>query len=556
MKCTDGATLPKLESLPDDVATLKGMIVQLLQALHTSRHESESLQHRLAELLRRLYGKRSEKIDPNQLLLFPELLEAAQPPVEAAAEPQADAASNDDHADGDKTDDDSKKKKKPGHGRKRLPEHLPRERVIHDLADAEKICPCCGKLLSKIGEETSEQLEYTPAIFKVLVHVRYKYACESTCETGVVRAALPAQPIDKGLPGSGLLAYIAVGKYADHLPLYRLEGIVARSGVEISRKTMCGWMAHCAELLSPVYRRMIAKIKESKKIHTDDTVVPVLDPELDRTKTGRLWAYLGDDDHPYTIFDYTPDRTRAGPVEWLKDFRGYPQADAYGAYDGIYLEENSAIVEVACWAHARRKFFDAQKSDQWRSTHAMAMIGQLYAVEREAKASAAAFEKETGKPMPRPDYHALRCRLRQEQAKPVMEKIVAWLDAESREVLPKSPMGLAIAYAQNNLVALQRYLEVGMLEIDNNAAERAIKNVVIGRKNWLFAGSDNGGKTAAIFFSLTVTCKQLGINPWAYLKDLLDRVSTHPAKDINDLLPDRWAQTGFQAAVNESLAPG
>jgi hypothetical protein len=313
-------------------------------------------------------------------------------------------------------------------------------------------------------------------------------------------------------------------------------------------------MAHCAELLSPVYRRMIDKIKESKKIHTDDTTVPVLDDQLDRTKTGRLWVYLGDDDHPYTAFDYTPNHNRDGPVKWLEGFSGYLQADAYGGYDGIYLDPNSAIVECACCAHVRRKFFDAQKSDVVRSTHALALIGQLYDVERDAKKQAEAFEKETGKPMPRPEFYALRLALRREHARPVMDQLVAWLEAESRLVLPKSPMGLAIAYARNNLIALQVYLEDGMLEIDNNVAERAIKNVVIGRKNWLFAGSDNGGKTAAIFFSLIVTCKRLAINPWAYLRDLLDRISTHPAKDIDDLLPDRWAQASIQAATQESAA--
>lgn len=497
--------------LPDDVATLHAMIRELLKSLRDSQHAREGLEHRLDQLLRRLYGPRSEKIDPNQLLLFAEDLVEPEPGPTAMETPPAPTAP------------------KKGHGRRRIPPDLPRIRIEHDLSDAEKICPCCGESLAAIGEETSEQLDYEPASLFVCVHARKKYACKK-CQDHVITADKPAEPIDKGLPGPGLLAHVATSKYADHLPLYRLEGILARHGVEISRKTMCDWMAKVADLLQPITMRMHELVLQSKVIHTDDTPVPVQDPSCPKkTKTGRLWTYLGDADHPYTLFDFTPTRSREGPEEWLDGYQGYLQADAFSGYDAMF--KLGHVIEVACWAHARRKFFEAKSTDAPRAHQMLALVGQLYDVEREAK------EFDDGR----------RASLRREKSAPILNQIDTWLTEHARSALPKSPIGQAIAYARSNWQALGRYLEAGYLAIDNNTAERAIKNVVIGRKNYLFCGSDEGGRTAATIYSITVTCKRLSLDPFRYLRDVLAAVSTHPAKDLDELLPDRWAATQQQA---------
>jgi transposase len=325
---------------------------------------------------------------------------------------------------------------------------------------------------------------------------------------------------------------------ATHTPLYRQEGILARHGVEISRKTMCDWMASVANLIEPITMRMRELVLQSKVIHTDDTSVPVQDRQLSKTRTGRLWTYLGDADHPYTLFDFTPTRSREGPEAWLDGYRGYLQADAFSSYDAMF--KIGKVIEVACWAHARRKFFEAKSTDAARAHQMMALVGQLYDIERKTK------EEIQKRRVVEPELSAehadgmLQAR-RQEQAAPILKQIDAWLDENARSALPKSPIGQAIAYTRSNWAALHRYLEAGCLAIDNNAAERAIKNVVIGRKNYLFCGSDEGGRTAATIYSITVTCKRLGLDPFRYLRDVLAAVSTHPAKDLDQLLPDRWA---------------
>ena len=511
------------DPLPDDLETAHQLIRELLKTLGQQIHLNDKLQHQLEQLLRHRYGPKGERIDPAQLLLFAqEILAQAEPtPTPAPTpEPGADPAST-------PTKDAPKKN---GHGRKRLPASLPRETVLHDVPPERRTCPDCGAERTCIGHEVREQLEYKPASLVVIEHVRPKYACE-TCEANVVIADKLPEPIDKGLPGPGLLAHIAVSKYADHLPLYRLEGIFKRSGVEISRSTMCDWMATIAELLEPIVKLMLKKILASKVVQNDDTTVPVQDHSGKGIKTGRLWVSIGDHDHPYAVYTYTPDRSATGPEEIFKDFKGYLQADAYSAYDGLY--KSGAIVEVGCLMHARRKFYEARTSDPQRSHQALAWISLLYDVERDAK------KRETA------DYEAFvafRHELRNERSRPIFDKFHAWLEAEAPKVLPKSPIGEAIRYALNHWEALKRPLEAGFLELDNGACERAFKPVALGRKNWLFAGSDKGGETAAVLMSLCTTCKNLGIDPQAYLRDVLDRISTHPAKRIEELLPDRWPE--------------
>lgn len=494
--------LAPASALPTDALTLQSLVLELLGTLQEKNRRIDQLSSQLELLKRHLFGRRSEKLDPGQMpldlgeLSVPELEEVEAPEPE---EPRPEGV-------------------RRGHGRRRLPSHLPRQRFEYDVAEPERTCRECQHALVRIGEEVSEQLEYVPASFFVREHVRFKYACPC-CEGSVVIASAPAQPIDKGLPGPGLMAHVLTSKYSDHLPLNRLEGIFARHGVELSRSTLCDWVAAGARLLEPVVEVMKKGVLASRKIHTDDTPVPVLDKSREVTRTGRLWVYLGDADHEGVVFDYTPDRSRDGPQSFLSDYKGYLQADAYAGYDGIYA--GNEVIEVACWAHARRKFFDAMKSDARRSPIALGFIRRLYEVERQARDLDA----------------AARRALRQSESGPVLTQLKAWLDEQSPSVLPKSPLGVAIGYALSQWTALTRYLEDGILDIDNNAAERALRRVAVGRKNWMFAGSDEGGRRAAVIYSLVASCARLKINPYDYLRDVLERLPTHPP---GALTPQAW----------------
>ena len=494
-------------ALPDDLDTAHRQIRELAETLRQQNHLIAKLQHQLEQLLRQRYGKKGEKVDPDQLTLFAhDVLTQTEPmaPATLAAETPAT------------------KPKSNGHGRKPLPASLTRKRIVHNVSMDERACPDCGDTRQPIGEEVREQLEYVPASLIVLQHVRPKYACRR-CTAHVVIAARLPEPIEKGLPGTGLLAHVVTSKFADHLPLYRQQGIFKRHGVELTRSTLCDWTASCAGLLEPIVKAMIRRILASKVIGTDDTPVVVQDHAGKGSKTGRLWAYLGDRDNPFVVYDYTSDRNADGPERFLKDYHaGYLQSDAYAGYNGLHAR---GLIEVGCWAHARRKFHEARTSDPERSHAAIAWIGRLYGVEREAR--------EEGWD----DVKLLTARA--ERSRPLLESFGAWLEGESKKMLPKSPIGAAIAYARSNWIALNRYLESACLSIDNNAVENAIRPIALGRKNWLHLGSDRGGQTAATLMSLVQSCKRLGNEPFAYLRDLLDRVSMHPASRIDDLLPDR-----------------
>ena len=491
--------------LPDDLGTAHRQIRELAETLRQQNQFIARLQHQLEQLLRQRYGKKGEAVDPGQLLLFAsDVVEAPAPGPTPATEATATPAAP-----------------IPG-GRRPLPAGLPRRRVVHDVAPEDRACPECGAERRKIGEEAREQLEYVPASLVVLEHVRPKYACRSCAAHVVIAPRLP-EPIEKGLPGTGLLAHVVTSKLADHLPLYRLEGIFRRNGVELARSTMCDWMAACAGLLEPIVRAMARRVLASRVIGTDDTPVTVQDHGGKGSKTGRFWAYLGDRDNPFIVYDYTPDRSRDGPERFLKDYRaGYLQSDAYAGYAGLHAR---GLAEVGCWAHARRKFHEARASDPERSHAAIAWIGRLYGVEREAREGGWDDARLT----------AARC----ERSLPLLNSFWSWLNGEAAKVLPKSPIGEAIAYARSNRAELTRYLESPYLAIDNNAVENALRPVAVGRKNWLHLGSDRGGHTAAVLMSLVQSCKRLGNEPFAYLRDVLDRVSTHPASRVEDLLPDR-----------------
>jgi hypothetical protein len=319
---------------------------------------------------------------------------------------------------------------------------------------------------------------------------------------------------------------VIVSKYADHVPLHRQQKIFKRHNVEIARSTQCDWCRQIAELLAPLYGRMAELIRLSHVVQTDDTVEPVQEKGRGRTKPGRFWVYRGDVNYPYTVFDYTPDRSRNGPATWLNDYAGYLQADAYSAYDRLFKEGTDAgeLIEVACWAHARRYFYDARMTAPGLAQTAMGYIAQLYEIEKRAK--------DLG------DNE--RRDLRQNEAIPILDKFRAWLEAQQQEALPKSPIGEAIHYALSNWTALNRYVEDGALSIDNSASERAIRPIAVGRHNWLFAGSDTGGRTAAILFSLIRSCERHDIDPFAYLRDVIARMPDHPINQLDALLPDRW----------------
>ena len=501
------------QQLPNDPEALRQMVVGLLEEAAERERRLKQLQHWLEQLLRARYGPRRERVSENQLFLFAVALVSAG--QETPPDPESPTG---------RQEEEARRAKRKGHGRRPLPESLERRRVVYDLGEENRQCPQCQEELKRIGEEVSERLEYVPASLVVIQEACQKYACAKGCT--VVTAAKPMAPIDKGLPGPGLLAQVAVSKYGDHLPLHRQAYIFRRQGVEISRQTMGDWMRACAELVSPLYELMKQQVLGSKALQTDDTPVPVLDPALPRTRTGRIWTYVGDDGHPYTVYDYTPNRSRDGPEAFLQEFRGYLQADAYSGYDHFYEDELRGIVEVACWAHVRRKFFDAQSSDLMRSTVMLAYIRLLYDIEREAR------DRKLDSPA--------RRALRQAKAKPILEDMRTYLQREQPQVLPKSPEGQAIAYTLSNWQALVRYCEDGELEIDNNGAERSLRGVAVGRKNWMFLGSDKGGRTAAVLTSLIATCKRLHVDPFAYLRDLFARISDHPQNRLAELLPHLW----------------
>jgi transposase len=504
--------------LPDDPALLKALAAQQQATIDELARKLQQVEHYLAQLLRQRYGPRSEKVDPAQLALF------ETPAEESQAEEQTAVTSPETAV---------RAHTRRGGGRNEFPADLPRKRIEYPLPPEQLPCPCCGHERTKFGEQISEQLEFIPASLLVIEHVRFKYACRH-CQEQVAVAEKPPQPIEKGIPGPGLLAATITGKYGDHLPLYRLEDIFGRHGVELSRATLCGWMRQSAELVLPLYELMKRRVLASRVIHTDDTPVEVLDPSLPHTRTGRFWAYVGDRRNPYVVYDYTPSRKRDGPAEFLKGYEGYLQADAFGGYDGIYTGSGGKIIEVGCWAHARRKFFEAKETAPAPAHEALARIGQLYALERQAQDAQLAPEQIQW--------------LRQERALPLLVSLRPWLDALRDKTLPKSPIGTAARYALNNWAALVRYCEDGELAIDNNVAERAVKPCAIGRKNWLFCGNDSGGRTAVILFSLTGSAKRHNLDPFAWLRDVLTRLpmllaANDPVPDelLQPLLPDAWA---------------
>jgi transposase len=407
-----------------------------------------------------------------------------------------------------------------------LPPELPRVIRVHQPLSCD--CVGCGERLTRLGEDTSEQLDYVPGYFQVIRHVRPKLICRACAR--IVQPAAPSRPIERGLPTAGLLAQVIAAKYADHCPLYRQEGIYRRSGVELPRAMLASWVGEAAELLDPLVGSLEQYVLSAGRLHADDTPVPVLAPGKGRTRTGRLWAYVRDDrpcggpDPPAVVYRYSPDRKAERPQAHLRSFAGILQADAYSAFTPLYAD--GRIVEAACWAHARRKYYDIYMMDRSPiAAEALQRIGELYALEREIRGQ-----------LPHE-----RARARAERAAPRLDELRAWLAATHRSLSVKSPLAGAIQYTLARWTALIRYLTDGRIEIDNNAAERAIRALVLGRRNYLFAGSDAGGETAARLYSLIGSCRLNGIDPHLYLRHVLECIASHPINRIEELLPWRLA---------------
>ncbi len=507
-----------LANLPDDTQALRELVWALADENAGLKADARAnalkitqLEARIARLKRMQFGQSSEKIarEVEQLELeLDELREdEGKHAVERPASVQALAG-------------------KPY--RKPLPEHLPREEDVHEPACT---CPNCGGAMRKLGEDVTEVLEYVPASFKVIRHVRPKLSCR-TCET-IVQEPMPSLPIERGRPGPGLLAHVLVAKYADHLPLYRQSGIYAREGVDLERSTLADWVGRSAALLDPLVEAMRKEVMASDVLHGDDTPVPVLALGLGKTRTGRLWAYVrdgrpyGSDRPPAAVFFYSADRKGEHPQRHLKSFNGVLHADGYAGFNAIF--ETGIVTEAACWAHVRRKFFDVHAATASPAAmEALDRIGMLYKIEGDIR----------GRP---PDERQL---YREEHAAPLVVNMKAWIEVALPKLSGKSDLAAAMRYAIGRWQALIRYLHDGRIEIDNNAAERSIRGIALGRKNYLFAGSDSGGKRAAAIYSLIETAKLNQLDPEAYLRSILTRIADHPINRITKLLPWNWDSDG------------
>lgn len=509
-------------SLPENYADLRAFAVSLLGRLseQTQRNDHqaaelasqalyiEKLKFELARFKRWHFGAKSEQLGTEQLALWQSELEADIAATERKLEEVAPSAS-------------VVAKPKGIAKRERLPDWLPRVEIRHELPSCN--CAQCGGPLTQIGEEIAEQLDVIPSKFFVRRHIRPKYACRG-CET-VTAAPMPAQVIDKGLPAPGLLAQVIVSKYLDHSPLHRQEGMYARMGVEIARSTMAGWLGRSQWGLEALVECLRAELIGEPYVLADETPVPVLEPGNGRTKTGYLWTYCTG---PWSklqavVFDFQASRSGVHPKQFLEGFKGTLQVDGYAGYHSVF--GGGGIIEAGCLAHARRQFHDVyQATDSPIAAQALAQIARLYDIEREAKELSA----------------EERCRLRQARAGPLLEAFKGWLESVHGKCPPRGALAKAIAYSLTRWRALTRYLDDGQLNIDTNPVERCIRPVALGRANWLFCGSEGGGRRAALIYSLLGTAKLNGVNPYDYLVEVFTRIPTCKSKDLPTLLPHRW----------------
>lgn len=520
-------------------------IVQAYQELLQKRDRTIAEQELdMKRLINSLRGSRQERINPAQILLFSldelkQLLAEAQEPKPAKT-PEEQLV--------EELASPARPRRKPT-GRRRMPEDMPREVIRHELSAQECSCPGCGTQRVEFAVESSFQLEHVPASWKAIEHQRVKYKCPC-CQEHVAIAPKPPQPIEKGLPGPGLCAYVTLSKFGDHMPLYREEDLFSRTGHLIRRSTICGWLGALATLARPLYHRMKYLVLQSKVIHTDDTKIKMLRPL--KCAEAKFWPYLGDWEHPYVVYDFTIDRSRAGPQNFLSGYQGYLQADAYAGYDCV-LGPGKAK-EVACWIHTRRYWYELQDYDMARANVALGYIARLTQIESELRVRYP-LENRQG----RRNFDAIAAA-RQKLSTPIMLEFGKWQSElfASRKVLPKSLTAKALGYTMNQWKALCRYVEQGYLSMDNNSAERAVKTQAIGRKNYLFVGSEEAGRNAGIFYTLVGSAKRNGVEPYAWLKDLYQSLPNYldseafkqskedglvTSEELDHLLPERWLET-------------
>lgn len=473
----------------------------------------EQLQAELELLKRFVYGRRSERVadSPAQGRLFPVSAES-----ESASAALSEAAE----------EEITYRRRRGGHGWSELPASLPREEVLVDVPEAERLCPCCGEPMTPIGEDRSERVDYRPARIVVKVIVRPKYACTKK-HGGVRQTPSPPSPVPGGRFNFGLVAQVLTSKFADHLPLYRQQDVLARSGLELSRSTLCDLVAAAADALAPLGELMRQRVLAGDLLGADDTPVRLLDPRHPAgVRTARFWLYYGYAAAPYDVFHFHESRSRDGPQEFLQTFSGWAKVDAYGVSEGVYLDSGGRIRASCCWAHARRKFFEARSSHPRKSAEALALIRLLYDVEDRARELTPAQRRE----------------LRGQESAPLLARIKTWLDQEADTALPKSKFGEAVRYACNPWEELGSYLSEGRLPIDNNDTERELRRLTIGRKNWLFVGAPEAGPRAATIYTVVASAARHNLDVWAYLRDALERQAIGD-EDLAALLPDAWAQS-------------
>jgi len=523
------ALLERIETLGEELNNRSEQITSLTELLAGRDAQIRRMQAQLNELLKRLYGRKSEKLDPHQLLLQDVLLQAesAQP---AAKDDSAAAAEGDSQTE---VAAHTRKKRK----QLELPEHLNRVEHLLDVASEDKTCDCCQQTMSEIGRDITERIAYQPVQLQVNRYIRPKYACKnplcSGIESAIKQAPAKESPLGRCEAESSLLAHIITEKFEHHNPLYRQEDRFERLGLGLTRMTMCCWLAKSAYVLGPLYRLMVEETLAGDIVHNDDTPVGMLEPGNGKTRTARLWVTVGGRQMQYTVYNFTKGRGREGPEEFFKNYQGYFVADAYGGYVGLF--ESDRIIHIGCWAHARRYFITAQESSPRQATESLVLIAKLYHIEAGCKQSRV----------------EERLAVRQKQSVKTLEKIKATLLEQRPNALPRSALGEAIEYTLRQWESLQRYTTDGRLPIDNNPAEQAMRPPALGRKNWLFVGSENGGHTAAVLMSFCATCRKLNINTWEYLKDVLDKINDWPQKRLAELLPDNWQRA--RAKVNDNL---
>jgi len=529
----------KLNNLPQDREALEAMVRSLILEREQQKQRANDLQGETLRQTKRAeelylqnlrlqlelerykkwyYGPRADRLSSSQDL--------AQALLEFGEQLQAKAVHPEDIPPNKAEPEYELRRVKRRRGRRNLAnfEKLPVTTQVYELSAEQRQCPCCGVVRKEIGADESWQIEYVPGRFERLHHVRKKYACPG-CE-GVGEkpqmevAAKPDAAIEKGMAGPGLLAYIVSSKYSDYLPLYRLENIFERQGFEISRATQSIWCGDVADLVEPLYELMAERVRQSHVVATDDTIMPML--SVGKTKSARMWVYVGDETHAYNIFDFTLNRGRDGPKYFLGDYQQVLLADGYGGYDGVVA--GNAITRAGCWSHSRRKFVDAEKVAPEIAREAVDLIGALFRVERQAK-----------------DFSVeQRLALRQAKSAPVLaqlrEKLLEWKE----QLLPKHPMAEAVNYALNQWDELNVFCSDGAVPIDNNVSEREMKRIILNRKNSLFVGNPRGGRTAAILASLTSTCRRHEVDPQLYLTQLLMNLPQAKMSELSDWLPDQW----------------